>query len=90
MGIDAARVGGLLTPVFIAFRSGSGTTVAVVRVDMLNAAVRPLARSQSRHSSLHAVAAVLLQRRVAARGRTGKGRRSPPKRPRENLEVVIE
>lgn len=41
--MDDAGVGGLLTFVPIVFRSGRGTTVAVVWVDMLNAAVRSLA-----------------------------------------------
>ena len=43
-GIDAAGVGGLLMFVSVAFRSGRGITVAVVRVDTLNSAVRSLVR----------------------------------------------
>ena len=52
-GMDAAGVGDLLVFVSITFRSGSGTTVAVVRVDTLNGAVRSLTlRVDTRRLSL--------------------------------------
>ena len=41
--MDVAGVGGLFTFVFITFRSGSRTTVTVVRVNMLYGAICSLA-----------------------------------------------